>query len=577
MQSNSRASEATRFLDALFADALDTHPGLLVGTWNLATRRGACHSKVQDAVKRVLTADDSEQTVYFNTTLFHTRPQRGRGTEAEAGCLTALWVDIDAVAPHRHRPNLPPTKDAAVEFLEAAPLPPSIVVDSGYGVHAYWLLKEPWLIIGLAEREQARRYTTGWVGTLGGLAAQRGWHLDPVGDLARVLRVPGTSNRQADQAPVPVKIIVWEPERRYNPGDFDDLLPAEAPESHRITPDAPSATFDTAHDAVPPFDRFEALAANVPRFKRAWEHDRPDLQDQSPSGYDMSLASFAVAAEWTDAEIAALLVAFRRRHQLDPAKARRGDYLRNTIGRARATHETEAEENERRQAAADILRAARGIAAEPPADPTEAQAQRTRLLAEVSRAFGVAVEGWLQYGREPATATYSLRLAGGRVVPVGSVCDVLGWRAVRAALYVATGHVLRKFTDPQWSGVCRILASVVELVTDVEHSEMDTFRDWLDRYLSAQALNDDELTPEQRDNLIVQSHPFAEGGEVFVNVGHLRAFVKAVIGQQTSDRDLARYLRQLGYDSQRFHVRHGGHQSKPRYWHGPAPELDGDV
>ena len=87
--------------------------------------------------------------------------------------------------------------------------------------------------------------------------------------------------------------------------------------------------------AEPPADKLAALCSGDPAFLATWEHKRRDLSDESPSGYDLALASRAAAAGWTDEEVANLLVAFRRRHGLDVAKAIREDYLAHTIARAR--------------------------------------------------------------------------------------------------------------------------------------------------------------------------------------------------------------------------------------------------
>jgi len=551
--------DATRFLEGLFTDALAANDALLLATWNLDTRRVAYHREAGQAARRVTKADADGQACYYNVVLLGSRPPHGRGTASNAGCVTALWLDLDVAAPHRQG-ALPPSKEEAVAFVTAAPLPPTIVVDSGWGIHAYWLLKEPWLLPLPADRDVAARYTKGWFATLGGLAQRRGWQVENLGDLTRILRVPGTTNRKG-ATEQPVTVLSWDEARAYNPADFDALLPLEGGGAE--IPPCPVDVPGT--DATPPFDKFQALAANNRKFKRAWEHDRPDLKDGSPSGYDMALTSFAVAAEWTNDEIATLLVAFRRKHGLDTAKVRRVDYLALTIGRARATHDAAEEETTRTQALADVIRAARGIPAEPPPDEAATRERHVTLCADLSKALSIGVVGWLQFGREPRTASYGLKLADGRVVPIDSVNDVLNWRAMRAAIYVSTGHVLRKFTDPQWVAVCRILAAIAEVTEDVEHSELGAFREWLDRYLASQALNEAPLQDNERDDRIIQGLPFLADDEVWINVGHLRAYVRNVVGETTRDRDLARCLRMLGFATQRFQLRRHGRRTRPRY------------
>ncbi|MGB2855121.1 MAG: AAA family ATPase, partial [Dehalococcoidia bacterium] len=67
-------------------------------------------------------------------------------------------------------------------------------------------------------------------------------------------------------------------------------------------------------DAEPPTNKLEALKFNNDLFRLSWEQNREDLTDQSPSGYNQSLASLAAKAKWTDQEIADLLIAWRRGH-----------------------------------------------------------------------------------------------------------------------------------------------------------------------------------------------------------------------------------------------------------------------
>src|SRR5688572_33310158 len=54
----------------------------------------------------------------------------GRGTKRDLVCLPALYVDIDA-------------PDHALIDLASFDLPPSCILQSGHGYHAYWFLDEP--------------------------------------------------------------------------------------------------------------------------------------------------------------------------------------------------------------------------------------------------------------------------------------------------------------------------------------------------------------------------------------------------------------------------------------------------
>lgn len=64
------------------------------------------------------------------------RPRKGCERAWHIRTVPALWADIDHCTP-----------DEAVQRCEKAGLPrPSIIVNSGHGVHLYWLLVEPYVI-----------------------------------------------------------------------------------------------------------------------------------------------------------------------------------------------------------------------------------------------------------------------------------------------------------------------------------------------------------------------------------------------------------------------------------------------
>ncbi|MDR3561240.1 MAG: DUF927 domain-containing protein [Negativicutes bacterium] len=139
--------------------------------------------------------------------------------------IPGLWVELD-LRDDTH-PNNPTDVAELISLVHTWPLPPSIIIHSGHGIHAYWLFREPWditeerdRVIDMLQRFQASHKQA---------AAAHNWKVDSTHDLARVLRLPGTMNFKAE--PVPVTVIHSESIARYNPDDFDQFLP-----------DAPAAT-----------------------------------------------------------------------------------------------------------------------------------------------------------------------------------------------------------------------------------------------------------------------------------------------------------------------------------------------
>lgn len=151
---------------------------------------------------------------------------------AEGGRV--LWADLDT----KSRP-----KAAAFDALGRVTVPPSIIVDSGYGYHAYWLLSNTptW--------ETARATMKGIALAVGG---------DNVSDKARVLRLPGTHNHKRDdhtdplsQASAPVRLVKYDPINTAHPiSDFIDYadMGRERPAvEHR----APTSPWDPEAHPIP--------------------------------------------------------------------------------------------------------------------------------------------------------------------------------------------------------------------------------------------------------------------------------------------------------------------------------------
>ena len=129
---------------------------------------------------------------------------RKKGNGKASGCIStgALWADYDAMG-----------IDEVVGLLDKAGLPePSIIVNSGHGIHTYWLLVE--------------RTTKGVTSLLRAIAERTGADAGAT-DRARVMRLPNTMNVKGD--PVPCKEIGGN-YRRYPIGLFEDLLGVKATE-----------------------------------------------------------------------------------------------------------------------------------------------------------------------------------------------------------------------------------------------------------------------------------------------------------------------------------------------------------
>ncbi|MCX7779624.1 MAG: DUF927 domain-containing protein [Negativicutes bacterium] len=144
--------------------------------------------------------------------------------EADIIGFPAAWVDIDIYSPGAHaRDNLPRSVQEAMSLLPEH-IPPSIIVWTGYGIHAWWLFSECWYFDTPEEKKQAQELLARLQEYIRQRAGAVGWHLDTTSNIDRVMRVPGTLNYKPKMPPVQAQVIEVS-DYRYNPSDLLDQIP----------------------------------------------------------------------------------------------------------------------------------------------------------------------------------------------------------------------------------------------------------------------------------------------------------------------------------------------------------------
>ncbi len=121
-----------------------------------------------------------------------------RGGIADVLALPALYADIDH-----------PTGTTLTD-LRTARLPPSIIIHSGGGLHAYWLLEEP-----TTDLNTARQVLQGLARTF------KGDSLSP----AQSMRLPGTLNPKRGRNGALCRLLEVS-DRHYRMADFQHFIPS---------------------------------------------------------------------------------------------------------------------------------------------------------------------------------------------------------------------------------------------------------------------------------------------------------------------------------------------------------------
>lgn len=130
------------------------------------------------------------------------------GTKAGIRLCRTVWADMDRI-------SLP---DARKRW-EALSLPePTVIVNSGHGIHLYWKLSEPVRFSSWKER-------AAFEATLKSLYRDLG--SDSTQDVTRLLRIPGYLN--VKQAPVPCTLVSCKPDQTFPLSLFERWQETEAP------------------------------------------------------------------------------------------------------------------------------------------------------------------------------------------------------------------------------------------------------------------------------------------------------------------------------------------------------------
>lgn len=537
-----RYEAAEQFLSGLFR-GLDTTPAILIWTVRRGVKRSHWPVGLANAA-RLASGFDAQTNVYIGCGWRHqSLGTHARGAADDIAGIPALWLDLDVAGPGHTTKAYPPSFEDARALVDALPLRPTTVVNTGGGLHLWWRLREPWAFKSEGERSSAADLLRDWEATCRHYAVERGWTIDSVHDLPRVLRVPGSYRAKPDCPPLLVA-VERDTGATYSADDFRERLVISHPRGRQAqTPVVGPVVLRV--DASPPAGKVDLLAGIEPMFARSMAGKRTDMRDSSPSAYDLSVATYAAQAGWTDQEIADLLIYRRRRAGQDVAKALRLDYITDRIAHARAGTSSPAEVDTAQTVAEMATAVDRG------SGPTE-------LLAYLSDSLGLDVLRWTQTTRHEAF--YELHIGGSdaRVVVVGNVANVTSQKRFADAVYSHTGKLIGPFRPAAWAQILRALGQVVEVVESA--SREGSAEEWIDRYADTASLGYDAT-------ILRRCNPFVDDGSLHVHAGDFRAWLDTHQAQKLPLAQAVSLLRLAGFYSRQMTARDdNGKPIGRHYW-----------
>jgi len=557
------------FLRELFAGKPEE---LYLLLWTLADKRSRWFRDLDAAASAVeaLTAQDVYVGVGLSPRDYG--PAQRCPSEEIAG-IVGLWADLDLRSEAHDRKALPATIQEALTIIPEL-LPPTLVVATGNGAHAWWLFKEPYILASDEDRKAAARLIARWQTLLRLNAAARGWAFDRLADLARILRIPGTVNRKDPANPKPVTLFSHT-DRRYNPSDFEEWLdeaavPDPATEEHAARnwaerfKDKPLVINLNARIPQEMLERW--MEADL-RFRNTWFRQRHDLNDQSQSGYDLALACLGVDAGLSDQQILDLIIHHRTLHK---QKLRtRLDYYQRTIAKAaRRTEGIDPVSILRGAAQPEASQAPPTDASQPKEEPRQQPDPTTAkaiLCERISQVLGIRILRLIKVtGKEP---TYQMELESA-TIEFPNVGKFIDQASVRLAIASATNRLIPKIKPKVWE---QLAQTMLDALTETEGGDETDFKGSIRMYIN-QYLSDTgfiETIENQPPNAL--RCPTILDGRIAICSSDLQPHVNRNFSQNLSVKAIASMLAAIG--ARNITVK--GKTFKPQSrWLLPVEEFD---
>ena len=268
------------------------------------------------------------------------------------------------------------------------------------------------------------------------------------------------------------------------------------------------------------------------------------MADQSPSAYDMSLATMAIQAGWSNQEVVNLIICWRRKHDHDLKL--RENYYGVTLDKAKEPIEIAQAEEQLSEALA-----------EPPEDQPEVLKDTLETL------FRVDISRIVKYAGDPPV--YYMYTKQGDIT-LGEINKITSQIAFRNMVATITGVWISAVSKKAWDQrVQALLLACEEIdVGDASHPAQET-NAWLEEYLL-------EKPPREEDEwekAAEAKQPFILHGKVHIFLDDFRKWLDLNISEQVASHALGRRLRQCQARTERINVRVGNSRTSRTTWQLP--------
>lgn len=551
----SKELDCAAFLTALHGNALTALPDARVVIWTSDKGKQAQRfDDCADAAECAIELSDSGMDVFHGCSVMPSKGG-GRGKAADALALSALWADID-IAVEGKAKEYPPTLEDARAVVGLLGMPPSITVETGGGLHMYWLLAKP-MLAGAGEGYYTTDYmasmTQRWQGMIRRGMRDNGWELDSTHDLARVLRPPETTNHKYGHAVTAV--LHGEKPIRY---DYEDIL-ARLPEPEAAQGNA--LPVKVGFFVAPPKGSKPQIPAIVnslmeldPDFTGVWEGQK---KFETDSERDLSIATRILGVGGSEQD-AVDAVAYRRLTRCvgkKAEKAYRQDYMDATIRKAASGIDQEEGFTEISSGGVD----------------TSTDEGKAKALEAIRRAIRIPLKRFIKIGKGDG-CRYAFELDSGERVEIGSSAILLTVRSVQQRIFDATSVVMPAVKAGQWATVVQSMTQVMEEVEgDGLYEQLDSL---YEEYIHicgdsppVKGVEDDaQIFWEQ----FRTGRPVVADGKVCVTSLGFADFVESRTRNiKMGSLEVQQYLNARGFRKERSSAAKGGERLYRRHWAKP--------
>ena len=289
--------------------------------------------------------------------------------------------------------------------------------------------------------------------------------------------------------------------------------------------------------------KFTALLSNNPKFKKSWEHKRES--SWSLSEYDVSLASFAAYAGWSDNQIAALMISHRL-NQGTTDKTKRVDYLQRQIAKARA----------------GVIEGHNDLQILDTQSIEAAASDPEKCLGVISEALGISIQKILKRGLEEAHYYFVVE---DKDILIGKSENLFSINAVRNRIFDTEKLMIKNVSQKKWSSYFKLFECIIEDDLEFDLNRKKETLGMLEDYLSESGFFQEISWHEALES----NDPFMKDGKIWFHAMRLLKFLMGnpIFDKNTTKSELLRRLREISMISKSF-----SHKAIGRYYWGIKSE-----